>query len=145
MVASLHPATHSLTCFSSFAASCKGGMPWHVTQATYLPCLCHVLLSCRETLPMHAMDTAIRLHHTLIRKLLAEHRGYESATEGDAFIMGFHTASQAMHFACDLQQQLMTQPWPEQVLSFHVSAPVWAKVGQKGAHSCSASFTSLCF
>ncbi len=83
---------------------------------------------CRETLPMHAMDEAIRLHHSLIRKLLAKHYGYESATEGDAFIMGFHTARQAVQFACDLQQQLMTQPWPEEVLKFHVSAPVWAQV-----------------
>ncbi len=77
---------------------------------------------------MSAMDEAIRLHHTLIRNLIARNYGYESATEGDSFIMGFHTATDALSFATDLQHSLLTQSWPAEVLNFELAKPVWAKV-----------------
>ncbi len=101
---------------------------------------CHMhacTCSCRETLPMEAMDEAIRLHNTLVRKLLAKYHGYESATEGDAFIMGFHTADDALQFATDLQQSLITQPWPAEVLQFHLAVPTWAEV--RCPYVCSVS------
>ncbi len=53
----------------------------------------------REQLPADAMNTALELHHTLVRKLLHRHGGYESATEGDSFIAAFHTPWDALAFA----------------------------------------------
>ncbi len=80
---------------------------------------------------MGAMDEAIRLHHMLVRKLLAKYHGYESATEGDAFIMGFHTAGDALQFATDLQESLLTQPWPRELLEYHLVTTTWAKVRER--------------
>jgi hypothetical protein len=55
------------------------------------------------------MNTALELHHGLIRKLLhtRPHMGYESATEGDSFILSFHTPQAALAFA-----QVMLQSCP---------------------------------
>lgn len=40
------------------------------------------------------------LHHQVVRRLLLQHAGYESATEGDSFILAFHNATQAVGGAC---------------------------------------------
>ncbi|KAJ9518170.1 hypothetical protein QJQ45_010063 [Haematococcus lacustris] len=82
-----------------------------------------------ETLTQDSMNEAVELHHSLARKLLAGHSGYESATEGDAFIMAFHTASDALHWARDFQQGLLHLAWPEQLLQLEAGAPVWAVPG----------------
>ncbi|GFH06888.1 guanylate cyclase domain-containing protein, partial [Haematococcus lacustris] len=83
----------------------------------------------RETLSQDTMNEAVELHHSLARKLLAGHSGYESATEGDAFIMAFHTASDALRWARDFQQGLLHLAWPEQLLQLEAGAPVWAVPG----------------
>ncbi|GIM07985.1 hypothetical protein Vretimale_11962, partial [Volvox reticuliferus] len=70
-----------------------------------------------EALPADVMSEAVRLHHTCVRRLLLVHGGYESATEGDSFILAFLTARQAVAFAMDLQAQLLVQPWPEMLLA----------------------------
>ncbi|KAL6750703.1 nucleotide cyclase [Haematococcus lacustris] len=82
-----------------------------------------------ETLSQDSMNEAVELHHSLARKLLAGHSGYESATEGDAFIMAFHTASDALHWARDFQEGLLHLAWPEQLLQLEAGAPVWAVPG----------------
>jgi hypothetical protein len=43
----------------------------------------HVLLNCRESLPVDVMDAVVKLHHATIRQELLSHAGYESGTEGD--------------------------------------------------------------
>ncbi|KAL6754416.1 hypothetical protein V8C86DRAFT_354545 [Haematococcus lacustris] len=82
-----------------------------------------------ETLSQDDMNAAVELHHSLVRKLLVQHHGYESATEGDAFILAFHTPSDALHWAQAFQQGLMHLAWPEQLLQLDAGAPVWAAPG----------------
>lgn len=45
-----------------------------------------------EMLPADVMDSAMREHHRIMRHALVMHDGYESATEGDSFIMAFRWA-----------------------------------------------------
>ncbi len=45
------------------------------------------------------MNRALELHHRLVRSLLDGHAGYESATEGDSFILAFHTPLDAVRLA----------------------------------------------
>ena len=40
-----------------------------------------------ETLDSEVMNKALRIHHTVIRRLVRTYRGYEQATEGDSFIL----------------------------------------------------------
>ncbi|KAL6747219.1 hypothetical protein V8C86DRAFT_3148514 [Haematococcus lacustris] len=82
-----------------------------------------------ETLTQDNMNAAVELHHGLVRKLLVQHNGYESATEGDAFILAFHTPSHALHWAQAFQQGLLHLAWPEQLLQLDAGAPVWAAPG----------------
>lgn len=70
-----------------------------------------------EILPTEVMDRAMRLHDECFRRNLTKHRGYESATEGDAFIMSFFHALDALRFCMDVQQDLLTLDWPQEVLS----------------------------
>ncbi|KAJ9532991.1 hypothetical protein QJQ45_018077 [Haematococcus lacustris] len=92
-----------------------------------------------ETLSQDDMNAAVELHHSLVRKLLVQHHGYESATEGDAFILAFHTPSDALHWAQAFQQGLLHLAWPEQLLQLDAGAPVWAAPGvrQPAVTSCS--------
>ncbi|KAJ9532988.1 hypothetical protein QJQ45_018070, partial [Haematococcus lacustris] len=53
----------------------------------------------------------------------------KSATEGDAFILAFHTPSHALHWAQAFQQGLLHLAWPEQLLQLEAGAPVWAAPG----------------
>jgi hypothetical protein len=79
-----------------------------------------------EALPQDVMDAAIREHHAVIRRLLLRHGGYESATEGDSFILAFHTAHDAVLFSSQLQQELLTAPWPPDLLSTQLCEPAYA-------------------
>ncbi|KAG2496361.1 hypothetical protein HYH03_005591 [Edaphochlamys debaryana] len=56
-----------------------------------------------EQLPVEVMDVVLKLHHSTIRSVLARHNGYESATEGDSFILAFATPSAALGFATSCQ------------------------------------------
>jgi class 3 adenylate cyclase len=49
------------------------------------------------------MDAAVKEHQHVIRKTMQRHYGYESATEGDSFIIAFHTPRDALHFALEMQ------------------------------------------
>ena len=42
-----------------------------------------------EAVPAHDMDISLKLHHRLLRQLVRKYGGYESATEGDSFIIAF--------------------------------------------------------
>ncbi|KAG2447205.1 hypothetical protein HYH02_007946 [Chlamydomonas schloesseri] len=78
-----------------------------------------------ETLPPDVMDAAIRCHHDVLRGLLQPHGGYESATEGDAFILAFHTAEDAASYAVAAQVMLMEAAWPEAMLTHPDCEVVW--------------------
>lgn len=51
-----------------------------------------------------AMMEAISLHDRVMRMHLAKFGGYEVATEGDAFLIAFHTPGNAVAYAAATQQ-----------------------------------------
>ncbi|GIL44411.1 hypothetical protein Vafri_1891 [Volvox africanus] len=69
-----------------------------------------------EVLPDVIMDAALKVHHTVVRQALAKHVGYESATEGDSFILAFHSAEDAVACAMRIQMDLLTAKWPPELL-----------------------------
>ena len=50
------------------------------------------------------MDKAIDVHDHVIRTLLPRYNGYEVTTEGDAFLLAFHEASDAVAWSLATQQ-----------------------------------------
>ncbi|KAJ9533873.1 hypothetical protein QJQ45_026962 [Haematococcus lacustris] len=116
---------------SSFAARLFGKSiaPRLGSSVTLLGTLSCLAAVSRETLSQDNMNAAVELHHSLVRKLLVQHHGYESATEGDAFILAFHTPSDALRWAQAFQQGLLHLAWPEQLLQLDAGAPVWAAPG----------------
>eukprot|EP00798_Chlamydomonas_sp_ICE-L_P005939 gene5939-33516_t len=67
-----------------------------------------------ETLDSSVMDESINLHHSIIRKCILSHSGYESATEGDSFIIAFFNAEDSVNFS-----------WPEELLAVPLCAPMY--------------------
>ncbi len=57
----------------------------------------------------HALD----IHDRLLRKLLAEHEGYEFSAEGDALKVAFSSALNAVRFSLAVQLALQEADWPE--------------------------------
>ena len=51
-----------------------------------------------------AMNEAIDTHDRVMRALLSKFSGYEVATEGDAFLMAFHDAADAVAWCTATQQ-----------------------------------------
>eukprot|EP00798_Chlamydomonas_sp_ICE-L_P009225 gene9225-16370_t len=56
-----------------------------------------------EKLDATVMDSALTIHHTVIRETARKHRGYENGTEGDSFTIAFHTPRSAVLFAVECQ------------------------------------------
>ncbi|KAL6756545.1 hypothetical protein V8C86DRAFT_2647267, partial [Haematococcus lacustris] len=55
----------------------------------------------------------MKLHDNLIRRLAQDHAGYEFGTEGDSFLLCFHTPAAAVRFASQLQEALLLcTTWP---------------------------------
>jgi class 3 adenylate cyclase len=50
------------------------------------------------------MDRAIDVHDHVIRTQLGQYNGYEVTTEGDAFLLAFHEASDAIAWSTATQQ-----------------------------------------
>ncbi|KAJ9511227.1 hypothetical protein QJQ45_017170, partial [Haematococcus lacustris] len=69
-----------------------------------------------ECLPVEVMDACMRIAERIIRDLLAAHQGYESATEGDAFLCAFHSPLDAVLFCLKLQDALLHATWPQELL-----------------------------
>jgi class 3 adenylate cyclase len=77
-----------------------------------------------EKLPMALMEEVLRVHHVTLRSLLDKHNGYESATEGDSFILAFHSPSDALAYSIEAQQALLMATWPQQLLELFEEAGV---------------------
>ncbi|KAG2423445.1 hypothetical protein HXX76_015316 [Chlamydomonas incerta] len=77
-----------------------------------------------EALDVTVMDETLKMHHDIIRRLLAHHDGYESATEGDSFIVAFADPASAVAFATACQLAMLKAPWPEELLCHPDAAPV---------------------
>ncbi|KAG2446181.1 hypothetical protein HXX76_000774 [Chlamydomonas incerta] len=69
-----------------------------------------------EELSVATMDAALKTHHATFRKLMPLHDGYESATEGDSFIIAFPSPASALAFATACQLALLQQDWPVELL-----------------------------
>eukprot|EP00198_Chlamydomonas_reinhardtii_P003865 XP_001693201.1 predicted protein [Chlamydomonas reinhardtii] len=79
-----------------------------------------------EVLSADVMDRSVRLHSMAVRHLLLRHRGFESATEGDAFIAAFANPMTALNFCVDLQVTLLALDWPNELLERPEAAPAYA-------------------
>eukprot|EP00758_Cryptobia_borreli_P017941 Tbor_TRINITY_DN6237_c7_g2::TRINITY_DN6237_c7_g2_i2::g.2289::m.2289 len=63
-----------------------------------------------------AMAPALDHHHAIIRKLILSHRGYEVKTIGDAFMIAFRRAVDAVEMAVALQERFFTDnTWPPEI------------------------------
>jgi len=63
---------------------------------------------------MHAniMAKALVMHNQMMRKYIKRYQGYEVRTEGDAFMVTFAKATQALNWCMATQEALMELPWP---------------------------------
>lgn len=67
-----------------------------------------------ETNP--GMQTAMRMHNSLLRRQLRIIGGYEVKTEGDAFMVSFPTVTSALLWCFTTQLQLLNEDWPREIL-----------------------------
>ncbi|KAG2431809.1 hypothetical protein HXX76_009304 [Chlamydomonas incerta] len=98
-----------------------------------------------EGLPVAVMDVVLKLHHGIIRAVLSEHDGYESATEGDSFILAFATPQSAIDFATSCQVALLKADWPPALLDHPDGAPVLvlSPHDPRDAHHATATLAAL--
>ncbi|KAL0577854.1 cysteinyl-tRNA synthetase [Marasmius crinis-equi] len=70
------------------------------------------------------MNTAWRLHNSLLRRHLRLCGGYEVKTEGDAFMCAFPTTLAAVWWAMVVQVELVAQSWPLEILECEDGKPI---------------------
>ncbi|KAG2436846.1 hypothetical protein HXX76_006366 [Chlamydomonas incerta] len=80
-----------------------------------------------EALPEEVMDRALRVHHITVRTVGRKFYAYESATEGDSFILAFACTANAAQFALELQRALLIAAWPQDLLAVPGCAPVYVR------------------
>ncbi|KAJ4469519.1 adenylate cyclase [Lentinula aciculospora] len=71
------------------------------------------------------MNTAWRLHNTLLRRKLRFCGGYEVKTEGDAFMCAFPTTMAAVWWSLAVQMELLDQEWPLEILECEDGKPIY--------------------
>eukprot|EP00798_Chlamydomonas_sp_ICE-L_P026764 gene26763-4341_t len=76
-----------------------------------------------EKLDATVMDSALTIHHAVIREIARKHRGYENGTEGDSFTIAFHSPRSAVLFAVECQAKFVTCNWPEALLKLPLCEP----------------------
>ncbi|KAG2497722.1 hypothetical protein HYH03_004458 [Edaphochlamys debaryana] len=94
-----------------------------------------------EALPEAVLDRALRTHHRVVRTTSSLYRGYESATEGDSFILAFATPAAAASFAVALQQALLEAEWPAELLAAPSCRPVFVTRREEVERAESVSLT----
>jgi hypothetical protein len=60
----------------------------------------------------------------VLRDLLPAHSGLEVRTDGDSLTAAFHNAGDAVRWACEVQEALLSHPWPARLLEHPYCAPV---------------------
>ena len=68
-----------------------------------------------QTIP-DVMPSVLEMHDACMRSLINKHHGYEVKTEGDAFMISFSSAHDAVEFAAELQPTFLKCNWPAEVL-----------------------------
>ncbi|KAG2490225.1 hypothetical protein HYH03_011350 [Edaphochlamys debaryana] len=80
-----------------------------------------------ETLTADVCQAAVSLHHAAIRTAAQQHRGYESATEGDSFILAFRSSLDCLRFCLRVQEALLALDWPPELLDSPYAATLAAR------------------
>lgn len=78
-----------------------------------------------------AMRAALDTHNRVIRDVIAQTRGYEVKTEGDAFILAFADVLDAVRFALSAQEKLVAAEWPAPLLERDLAAEESAADGRR--------------
>eukprot|EP00741_Cyanophora_paradoxa_P004456 tig00000803_g4325.t1 len=68
------------------------------------------------------MAAALKQHNRLMRARIKAWKGYEVKTEGDAFMIAFASALEAIRFCLDVQVQLTKEEWDPELLKNPESA-----------------------
>lgn len=76
-----------------------------------------------------AMASAMQTHDNTIRTLITANSGYEVKQNGDGFMIAFRSASSAVQFCLDVQEQLLDENWPSAILKL---APGKETTDEKG-------------
>ncbi|KAG1739309.1 hypothetical protein EDB19DRAFT_1711525 [Suillus lakei] len=90
------------------------------------------------------MPTAMRIHNNLLRRHLRTCGGYVVKTEGDAFMCSFPTTLAAMWWCLIVQQQLLREPWPLEILECPEGKEVYDEHGQLLARGLSVRMGVHC-
>lgn len=61
------------------------------------------------------MERANEIHEQIVRSSLAEFRGYEITTCGDAFQLAFHNVKDAVEYCAQVQFKLLDAEWPKKL------------------------------
>ncbi|KAI7834987.1 hypothetical protein BX661DRAFT_175893 [Kickxella alabastrina] len=72
-----------------------------------------------------AMRSAIKVHNSIMRRLLRSIGGYEVKTEGDAFMVSFPTVASALHWCLAVQMTFLTADWPQETLDSPHGCPIY--------------------
>ncbi|SPO26130.1 probable Adenylate cyclase [Ustilago trichophora] len=78
----------------------------------------------------NGMQTAMRLHNYLLRRQLRTIGGYEVKTEGDAFMVSFPSVTAALLWCFTVQQQLLQEDWPREILDSEDGKEVYDQSGE---------------
>lgn len=81
-----------------------------------------------DTYPV-AMRSAIKLHNTIMRRQLRIVGGYEVKTEGDSFMVSFPTPTSALLWCFNVQNQLLNEDWPSEILQTNECCEVTDNAG----------------
>lgn len=71
-----------------------------------------------------SMSEAMDIHDRLARDLALKYAGYEVKQNGDGFMFVFQSAISALDFCLDMQLQLQTQEWPQDLLGLGPAEPI---------------------
>jgi predicted ATPase/class 3 adenylate cyclase len=75
------------------------------------------------------MRAALEIHDRILRTLLVSTSGYEVKTQGDSFMVAFPTVADAVRWCLDVQEVLLSAPWPEELLAQPEAAEVRGERG----------------
>ncbi|GFH09611.1 guanylyl and adenylyl cyclase family member [Haematococcus lacustris] len=107
-----------------------------------------------ETLPAGVMESSMKVHDELLRRLALDSSGYEWATEGDSFLLCFHSPQAAVAFAIQLQgmhtgltitEVLVQRRMGARSITYGGAALVLAKAVQACAHGGQVTLSAATF